>query len=93
MKKLTVQEVFNLLEMASAVILDEDTLVYAALAELTGEPENEIACFDGGDSRVILTEESCACATISDSGTLTLQDSEGTELDITLLVPYAPKEA
>lgn len=90
MKKLTIQEVFNLLEMASAVILDEDVLVYAALAELTGEPENEIACFDGGAGRVILTEESCACATISDSGTLTVQDSEGMFITITLLVPYEP---
>ena len=41
MKKITLKEAYAILEKASAVIIDDNALVYPSLWELNGDPENQ----------------------------------------------------
>jgi len=41
MKKITLKEAYDILEKASAVIIDDNALVYRSLWELDGNDENE----------------------------------------------------
>ena len=41
MKTITLKEAYSILSLATAVIIDENAVVYPSLWELTGEGENE----------------------------------------------------
>ena len=51
MKKITLKEAYNLLEDASAVIIDNDVVLYPSLEPISGDELNEFLFFrwdDGG---------------------------------------------
>lgn len=60
--KITLQEAFNLLNKCSAVIIDNDVLVYPSLDEITGDPNNGFmycAWENEGSDYSISFEEGC----------------------------------
>ncbi len=89
-KKITLQEAFELIGNASAIILNDDALMYPSLWELTGESDNEWLYLgwddeDGYEYRVTFIEETQDI--YFDGTTITMMDSEGDEVDIKLLIP------
>jgi len=49
MKKITLKEAYQILEQASAVIIDDNVLVYPALTGLEGSDDNEFLYFKWDD--------------------------------------------
>jgi len=60
MKKITLKEAYRILEDASAVIIDDDVVLYPSLSELKEDDTNEFLFFrwdDGGFEYVVRFEE------------------------------------
>jgi hypothetical protein len=89
-KKITLQEAYELIGNASAVIIDDNALMYPSLWELTGEADNEWLYLgwddeDGNEYAIkFIEEEQGICF---DGSIITMNDSEGDEVDIKLLIP------
>lgn len=89
MRNITLEKAFKLLDNASAIILDDEILVYQSLSGLTDEDDNEFLfvtwsdykgdeyynCFRQGENEII---------EISDSS-MFLTDTEGDLCKITIL--------
>jgi hypothetical protein len=90
MKKLiTLQEAYNLIEKAYAVIIDDNGLCYPSVDNLTGDPANEwLYCswddsdFNEYDVRFIEEEQEI----FFDGTNIYMKDSEDEDTKITLLV-------
>ena len=86
MKKITLEQAHRILDDASAIIVDS-VVTYAALDDLTGEPDNEWCCItwdtDGLEFSVKWDEK--ANPGISDAGELVMTDTEGDDAWITIL--------
>jgi len=88
-RKITLIETYELIGNASAIIIDNDALMYPSLDCLTGDPDNEWMyceweCEGLTFCRKFIEEEQDI---YFDGSTITMQDSEGDEVDIKLLIP------
>lgn len=85
---ITLQEAYDLIENASAVIIDGNALCYPSLDELTGEDHNEwLYCSwtdgEGYDYYVKFIEEPTEI--LFDGKTIYMKDNEDEDTEITLL--------
>lgn len=90
MNEITLKEAYDLIQQSMAVIInDDDALAYPSLEGLTGTPNNEWMKIDwrsyDGQMRGISFIEDDKPITF-DGHTLTMQDSGGAEVSLTLLV-------
>lgn len=89
-KTITLQEAYNILEDCSAVIIDDNVLVYPSLDELSGDLKNEFLCLsweeDGENFEVRFLEGQNQNVQVSGSS-LFLIDSEGEDNQLTILEP------
>lgn len=93
MKNITLRQAYELIQQSAAVVIDGDALAYPSLDGLTGDPNNEWmnicwrsyeGAMNGITFRITFIEED---QTITfDGSTITMQDSEGIEVSLTLLV-------
>lgn len=91
MRTISLQKAFNLLQNCSAVILDQNGLIYPALDEIRNNDENEFMYLEWTDSEgyefnVKFKEENNKEVTI-DGITMILKDNEGYESALYLLNP------
>lgn len=91
MKKITIQKAHQILTDCSALIIDDNTLVYPSLADLEGSDDNEFLYLswtdeEGRDYSVKFSEGQNKEVTISGSS-MFLVDNEGEEAQITILAP------
>lgn len=88
MKTITLKEAFQILEDASAVIIDDSTLVYPSLSELEDDDSNEFMYLswddEGLEYNVKFDEGDNQEVKISGSS-IFLIDTEGEENQITIL--------
>jgi hypothetical protein len=91
MNKITLAQAYHILQTASAVIWGDHFLCYPSLSELTGEDDNEFLFLSINDSEGLEfsarfaegnNKEACFMGT-----SLFLQDTEGDEVQITILSP------
>jgi len=94
MKKITLKEAYAILENASAVIIDDNALVYPSLWELDGDPENQFLYLswenEGHDYSLKFCEgDNTEVAVVGSSLFLydTDADDETCHTQITILVP------
>jgi hypothetical protein len=89
-KTITLQEAFTILEDCSALIIDDNVLVYPRLEDLTGDLKNEFLYLsweeDGEDFEVRFLEGQNQNVQVSGSS-LFLIDSEGEDNQLTVLTP------
>lgn len=90
MRTITLQEAYDILENASALVVDDNALVYPALSELTGESFNQFLYVtwddEGQEYSLKFCEEENETVKIVDSS-MFLVDEEGDERQITILEP------
>lgn len=96
MKNITLKEAYVILSNATAVIINENALVYPSLWELSGEEENEFLYLswedDGHDYSLKFTEGDNFTVKVKGCN-LYLYDSDANDDDeITILTILAPKE-
>jgi len=88
--EITLQEAHTILENCSAIVIDDNILLYPSLEDLTGEPENEFLYLswneEGEDFEVKFLEKDNPKVTTSGCS-LFLVDTEGNENQITILSP------
>jgi len=89
---MNLNEAYNILESCSAVIIDDGTLVYPSLADLTGEDDNEFMYLgwtddEGREYRVKFTEGPNQQVEAFGS-IMRLIDDEGDKIHLTLLAPW-----
>jgi hypothetical protein len=88
MKEITLKEAYQILEDSSAVIIDDNVLVYPGLDDITGDLENEFLYInwenDGEEFEVRFLEGHNQTCTVSGSS-LFLKDSEGEDTQISIL--------
>jgi len=92
MKTITLKQAFNRLKESSAVIVDNDALIYPSLADIKNEPDNQFLYLswwtDGLQYVVKCMEENNQTVKVSDDGTvMLLEDDEGDKVQLTLLKP------
>lgn len=89
MKTITLQEAFSLIQEATAVIVDDNALVYPSQYELTGEDDNEWLYLSWEeefvDFALTFIEEEAEIK--FDGSSIYMEDSDGDECKLTLLVP------
>ena len=90
MKHITLQEAYNILEEASAIIVDDDALIYPSLADLEDELDNEFLYLswdsEGLGFAIKFKEENNQHPKVS-GDRLLLNDTEGEEISLTILMP------
>lgn len=89
--KITLAQAFDLLENCSAVVMDDNTVIYPNLLDLEGKEDNEFVNFswtngEGYDHYVACNEGENKTVEINGS-LMTLVDNDTDELDLTLLAP------
>jgi hypothetical protein len=88
MKEITLKETYEILEDCSAVIVDDNALVYPSLNDLTGDLRNEFLYIgwdsDGEEFGIQFLEGHNQVCSVSGSS-LFLKDSEGEETQLTIL--------
>jgi hypothetical protein len=88
MKEITLKEAYEILEDASAVIIDDNVLVYPGLYDITGDLKNEFLYIswreDGEEYEVSFLEGHNQTCPVSGSS-LFLKDSEGEDTQLTIL--------
>lgn len=94
MKKITLEEAFKILENASALVVDDNALVYQSLYDLNGDDDNEFLFLSYTDKRrkdkwhLKFAEkdnrevEVCGCS-------MFLYDAEGDYTQLTILGPIS----
>jgi hypothetical protein len=92
MKTITLKQAFNRLKESSAVIVDNDALVYPSLADIENNPENQFLYLfwelDGQEYSVKCIEQNNQTVKVTDDGSLMLlKDMEGDKFQLTLLQP------
>lgn len=97
MKTIGLKQAFKRLEESSAVIVDNDALVYPSLDDITNTPENEFLFLswevEGKEYRVKCIEKNNQTVKVSDEGAvMLLEDDEGDKVELTLLKPATFKE-
>jgi len=95
---ITLVEALNLIENATAVIVNNDALMYASTSELTGDGDNEFLYLgwtdgDGYDYRIKAIESNNQTVEVSDKGGLVFVDDEGEPFELTLLSVSPVKKA
>lgn len=90
MKTIPLKHAHELIENASAVIVNHDALMYAAVDELTGEEDNEFLYVswtdaDGLGFEIKAREGENQTVKVTDQGDLILVDDGGDEFEMTLL--------
>jgi hypothetical protein len=88
MKEITLKEAYEILENASAIIIDDNVLVYPGLNEITGDLKNEFLYIsweeDGEEFEVNFLEgQNQTCEVVGSS--LFLKDSDGEDTQLTIL--------
>jgi len=88
MKELTAREVYDVLSNSTAVIIDDDALVYPSLDDLTGDPDNVFVCFswldeEGNEYNFAVIEGTSHY--MDEDGNLILLDEVGDKVKITPL--------
>lgn len=90
MKTITLQEVYQILEDCSGIVTEDHVITYPSLADLTGEDDNQwlnISWIDEGqDFDIVFIEENNKEIKVSGSS-MFLEDEDGDEFQITVLVP------
>lgn len=90
MKTITLNQAFNILQNCAAVVTETHNVTYPNLDKLTGEEENEFMALsweeDGLDYGVIFKEGNNQTVKVSGSS-MFLEDNEGEEVQLTILVP------
>jgi hypothetical protein len=92
MKTITLKQAFKRLKESSAVIVDNDALIYPSLANIKNEPDNQFLYLswwtDGLQYVVKCMEENNQTVKVTDDGSLMmLKDMEGDKFQLTLLQP------
>jgi hypothetical protein len=89
MKTIPLKKAYELIEGASAVIVNNDALMYASTDGLNGDEDNEFLflCWDaeGLEFRIIAREGENQNVKVTDQVDLILVDDEGDEFNLTLL--------
>lgn len=91
MKLITLEEAARILEGCSAVVADEHAVLYPGMGDLTGEDDNEWMYLqwtdeEGLEYNVKFIEQNNREVTVV-GGSMFLQDSEGEQCQLTILVP------
>ena len=96
MKTITLKEAYCILSLATAVIIDENALVYPALWELTGEGENEFLYLlwedEGCDYSLKFAEEDNLEAKIEGCCLFLYDTDANDDDDQTMLTILTPKQ-
>ena len=96
MKTITLKEAYRTLSLATAVIIDENALVYPSLWELTGEAENEFLYLswedEGCDYSLKFNEADNLEAKIEGCCLFLFDTDANDDDDVTLLTILAPKQ-
>lgn len=91
MNTITLAQAHQILTHSSAVIWDDDKLCYASLSDLTGEDDNEFLNLSLVDSEGLEWSATFAEGNNKevrfDGSSLFLQDDEGEDTQITILMP------
>jgi hypothetical protein len=88
MKTITLQEAYTLIENASAIIFDDNALMYPSLGDLTGHSCNEWLYLEWEEDDNIYKITFIEEPEIKFDGTsIYMCDSNGDECELTLLVP------
>jgi len=90
MLTITLQNAYSLIANATAIIIDNDALMYPSLWELNGEADNEWLFLkwddeDGNEYYLKFIEEEQEIR--FDGTSIYMLDSEGDEVKLTLLIP------
>ena len=88
-RKISLQEAHDLILESSAIIINNDILLYPSLDSISGDPENEwlYLSWDDGYHEFALKFIEEEQDIFFDGTTITMKDSEDDEVDLTLLVP------
>lgn len=90
-KTITLQETVKILTDSAAVIWDDNFLCYPSVADLTGEDDNEFLRLfvvdDEGLEYEVRFAEGLNRSVAVVSGCMFLTDTEGNEVQISILVP------
>jgi len=94
MKLITLKEAAEILENCSAVVTEDHSVMYPDTADLTGEDDNEWLYLSWTDSdfnefNVRFVEKNNREVAVV-GGSMFLQDSEGEQVHLTILVPAKP---
>jgi hypothetical protein len=97
MKTIKLKEAYDRLKESSAVIVDNDALIYPSLADIKNEPDNQFLYLswwtDGLQYVVKCMEENNQTVKVTDDGSLMLlEDMEGDRVQLTLLQPATFEE-
>ena len=97
MKTIGLKEAYNRLVESTAVIVDNDALIYPSLADIRNEPDNLFLYLswevDGLEYAVKCMEENNQTVKVTDDGSLMLlEDMEGDRVQLTLLQPATFEE-
>jgi hypothetical protein len=90
MKTISLTEAHELLSEASAIIVNNDVLMYPSVSDLTGESDNEFLNLSWIDSEgleftVIAYEGDNKTVKVTPAGGLVFVDDQGDEFEVTLL--------
>lgn len=88
-RNITLEQAYNLIGQCSAVIIDEDHLVYPSIDDLNGEPENEwcYLSWDDGYNEYCVKFIEAEQEIMYDGSSIYMKDNKDTDTKITLLVP------
>lgn len=89
-KKITLKTAYQILEDCSAVIIDDDVLIYPSLDDLTGEGDNQFLRLKWEDEGLefhLRFEEEDNQEIIISGSSIVLKDTKGDEAQLTILVP------
>ena len=92
MKTIGLKEAYERLADCSAVIVDNNALVYPSLDDINNDPENEFLYLswelEGRTQSIKCMEQNNQTVKVSDDGSLMLlEDMEGDRIQLTLLEP------
>ena len=82
--KVSLQQAYNIIEQANAVIVADDLLVYPGLSDITGEEDNQFLYCGNGDYSYKFEEGANQEVDIVGSS-MFLTDNEGDSIKITIL--------
>jgi hypothetical protein len=91
MKVITLEQAKRILEDSAAVMVDDNALVYPSICDLTEDGDNEWMYLQWADEKgyeynVKFVQENNKEITVV-GGSMFLQDSEGEQCQLTILVP------
>ncbi|NBR06941.1 MAG: hypothetical protein EBT92_14360 [Planctomycetes bacterium] len=96
MKTIPLKRAHELIEAASAVIVNRDALMYPSFDDLTGDSDNEFLYLgwtdsDGLEFVIKACEGENQEVEVTDDGNLVLVDDEGEKFELTLLTTNVVK--